>query len=207
MKPYGEAAYLHFASPDAGIWEFRTMEGVFTYSALMCWAACDRLIEFARHLHDVGGEERFRHLAEEIRRKIDEEAWNPTLKAYSNAFGSTDADATLLLMPALVFIAADDPRFISTVSFIERELRVGDHMMRHVHPDDFGIPVNSFVSCTLWLIDALSRSDRLSEAKRLFENLMKYSVHDGYFSASPKFLSNGELDVYGGLGVVVCAQR
>lgn len=182
MKQYGEAAHLHFSTPDAGIWEFRTMAGIFTYSALMCWAACDRLHRFAVALKEYKEAEKFEQYATEIKKQIDSNAWNEELQAYTNAFGSRDADATLLLMPALGFIDAHDPRFLSTISFTESQLRVGDHMMRHIHADDFGVPVNSFISCTLWLIDALSRSGRLDEARRLYENLLKYSVHGGYFS-------------------------
>ena len=80
--------------------------------------------------------------------------------------------ASLLLLAELGFLRADDPRFIATVSAVERELRRGDFVFRYTEPDDFGAPENAFVVCSFWFVDALAALDRREEARALFENLL-----------------------------------
>ena len=69
-----------------------------------------------------------------------ERAWSPKRKAFTAAFGSDDLDASVLLLPEFGLIELDDPRFVSTVTAIERELLSHKHMMRYVADDDFGVP-------------------------------------------------------------------
>ncbi|MGA8393235.1 MAG: glycoside hydrolase family 15 protein, partial [Burkholderiaceae bacterium] len=47
LEVMGEQAWRLHDQPDAGIWELRTRARVHTSSALMCWAACDRLARIA----------------------------------------------------------------------------------------------------------------------------------------------------------------
>jgi GH15 family glucan-1,4-alpha-glucosidase len=104
---------------------------------------------------------------------ISERAWNPRRASFVATMGGGDAlDASLLLLPGLGFIAADDPRFAGTVGAIERELRRGDFIFRYVEADDFGAPENAFLVCTLWYVDALAALGRHEEARALFENVL-----------------------------------
>lgn len=78
----------------------------------------------------------------------------------------------MLLLHNLGFVEADDPRFLSTVTAIEKQLRRGDHLFRYAVPDDFGTPENAFNICTFWYIDALAATDRKAEARELFEKML-----------------------------------
>ena len=81
-------------------------------------------------------------------------------------------DASLLRLHEVGFLAADDPRFVSTVETIEKELRHGDFVYRYAERDDFGVPENAFLACTFWYINALAALGRRDEARRLFENIL-----------------------------------
>ena len=70
------------------------------------------------------------------------------------AFGSDDLDASVLLLPDLGVIEAEDPRFVSTVTAMERELLREKHVMRYAAADDFGLPATAFLICRFWLVDA-----------------------------------------------------
>jgi GH15 family glucan-1,4-alpha-glucosidase len=85
-------------------------------------------------------------------------------------------------MAEVHFCEASDPRFVSTVGCIGRNLLVGDYMFRYTHADDFGNPETSFNVCTFWYIDALFSIGRKDEARRLFENMLKQRNHVGILS-------------------------
>ena len=108
-----------------------------------------------------------------ISRKIGEQmltqAWNPKLKAFSAALGSDDLDASVLLLAELGLIPPNDPRFVSTVEVIGRELRRDKHVMRYVAADDFGLPETAFLICRFWLIDAMWETGRQAEARSVLE--------------------------------------
>ena len=168
----GEHAYAVYRTPDAGMWELRSRSRIHTSSALMCWAACDRLARIGAHL---GREERARIWSEraaEIRAAIDQEAWNESLGSYVESFGGDDVEAGLLLMLEVGFAAPDDPRFRGTLAVIEQRLRRGEHLFRYARPDDFGAPTNAFNVCTFWYLDALARAGRREEARALFEGML-----------------------------------
>jgi GH15 family glucan-1,4-alpha-glucosidase len=172
LEALGEQAAKLWATPDAGLWELRGSEHVHTFSSVMCWVACDRLAKIAQRL---GLEERasyWRERADRIHHGICEQAWNVKRKSFAASFGGDGLDASLLLLAELGFLRADDPRFIATVSAVERELRRGDFVFRYTEPDDFGAPENAFVVCSFWFVDALAALDRREEARALFENLL-----------------------------------
>ena len=172
LEPLGERAYALHNEPDAGLWEFRGRSAVHTYSAVMCWAACDRLSKIASSfsLHDRAQYWRMR--ADEIRGRVLEEAWNPQLGHYVDAFGGERLDASLLLLADLGFLSPQDPRYIATVEAIGRDLRRGTGLFRYVAPDDFGAPETSFTICTFWYVEALSAIGRRDEARELFESVL-----------------------------------
>ena len=172
LEPLGETAIQVHDQPDAGLWELRGSKRVHTFSSIMCWAACDRLSRIATRL---GLDERavyWRTQAEGIHATICARGWNEGKKAFTSAFDGESLDACLLLMHDVGFLAADDPRFASTVAAIERELRQGDYIFRYIEEDDFGAPENAFIVCTYWYIYALVALGRTDEARALFENLL-----------------------------------
>ena len=77
---------------------------------------------------------------------------------------------------------ADDPRFLSTLAAVERELRVGDHLFRYRRPDDLGPPETSFVICSFWLVEALAAAGRRDEARDIFERLLSHRTSLGLLS-------------------------
>ncbi len=178
----GEEAARLYDQPDAGIWEYRGRARVHTYSAMMCWAACDRLARIAGQLELDADARRWRDEADRMHTDICHQAWNASENAFTETFGGETMDASLLLMHELGFMAADDPRFVGTVEAIERHLRRGDHLFRYAAEDDFGLPENAFNICTFWFIDALDAIGRGDEARALFENMLGHRTRLGLLS-------------------------
>jgi len=172
LEPLGETAARVHDQPDAGLWELRRTKRVHTFSGIMCWAACDRLSRIAASLGLGDRTAYWRAQAEKIRANICARAWNDRKKAFTATFGGETLDASLLLMHDVGFLAADDPRFASTVAAIERELRRSDYIFRYIEADDFGTPENAFLVCSYWYIYALVALGRVDEARRLFESLL-----------------------------------
>jgi GH15 family glucan-1,4-alpha-glucosidase len=172
LESAGELAWRVHDQPDAGLWEFRGRADVHTYSAVMSWAACDRLGRIAERLQLKDRAALWTDRASRVRKLVLERAVHPQEGYFVDAFGSERLDASLLLLADLGFVSPDDPRFIATVDAIGRVLRHGDHLYRYIVPDDFGTPETSFTICSFWYVDALAAIGRLSEARALFEQLL-----------------------------------
>ncbi len=182
LEPLGERAVALYDQPDAGLWELRGSARVHTFSAVMCWAACDRLARIAARL---GLDERtgnWRAHAERMHRVIEARAWNSRLGSFVSTFDGEAMDASLLLLNEVGFLDAEDPRFAATVAAVERELRRGDFIFRYVEKDDFGEPENAFIICSFWYINALSSLGRRDEARALFEKLLARRNGHGLFA-------------------------
>jgi GH15 family glucan-1,4-alpha-glucosidase len=192
IEPLGEQAVRRWDKPDAGIWEYRNHEDVHTHSAMFCWAACDRLALIAGVLGLPARERHWREHADRIRAGVLEKGWNEEKKSFVSAFGGSEVEASLLLMPHIGFIQPDDPRYIATVAAVERELRHGDYIYRYVHEDDFGRPETAFTVCTFWYIEALASIGRQDEARALFEKLLARRNHVGLLSEDLD-IATGEL--------------
>jgi GH15 family glucan-1,4-alpha-glucosidase len=174
LEAFGEHAARLFEVPDAGLWELRGAERVHTFSSVMCWAACDRLANYSGALKLADREDYWRSRATRIREVISRRSWNVKLNAFTATMDGDTLDASLLLMPRLGFIEANDPRFLGTVAAIESQLKHGDFVYRYVERDDFGVPENAFLVCTFWYIEALAAigGARHEEARRLFEKVL-----------------------------------
>jgi len=182
IEPLGEQAAKFAFVPDAGIWEYRGRKRVHTYSAAMCWAGCHRLEAIAAHLGLDDRAQYWAGVADGIGKQVLQQGWNDKRKAFSAAFGSEDLDASCLLLAELGLIAPDDPRFVSTVGAIERELRREFHVMRYVGADDFGLPETAFLICRFWLIDAMWETGRRDEARDMFVDALKLRNRYGLLS-------------------------
>jgi GH15 family glucan-1,4-alpha-glucosidase len=173
LEAVGEQAFRVYTEPDAGMWELRTRARIHTSSALMSWAACDRLAKIAVGL---GLKDRANYWAERattIRERILNESWSEERKAFAESFGGRDLDASALLMAEVNFIDPKDPRFIATVDALEKSLCDGPYMRRYEAADDFGKPETAFNICTFWRIDALARIGRKGQAREIFEVMLK----------------------------------
>jgi GH15 family glucan-1,4-alpha-glucosidase len=123
----------------------------------------------------------------EIREDIMQNAWNNDVKAFTQSYGSSDLDASVLLMEPYGFIDARDPKYVSTVNAIERELSNDGLLYRYKNKDDFGLPSSSFTICTFWFINSLYKIGEVQKAKKLFDKLLSYSNHLGLFSEDIDF--------------------
>ena len=87
--------------------------------------------------------------------------WNEQLQSFTQAYGSTSLDSSLLLMEHYGFINADDIYFHKTVKAIKKALFHNGLMYRYNVEDDFGQPKSAFTICTFWLIRAFTYSNHL----------------------------------------------
>jgi GH15 family glucan-1,4-alpha-glucosidase len=182
LERVGEQAYRVYATPDASMWELRTRERVHTSSALMCWAACDRLAKIAEHRALPERALLWKGRAAEIGSAIEARAFDRARGSFMESFGGTDVEAGLLLMAEVGFLPRGDPRFAGTVAAVEQRLRRGPHLFRYAAADDFGLPTTAFNICTFWYIDALARIGRATEARELLEQMLASRNHLGLLS-------------------------
>lgn len=182
LEQLGDQAATLWDKPDAGIWELRGKERQHTFSAVMCWAACDRLARIAEHLAIADRAAWWRERANQIREQVLEQAWNPGRNSFVSTLNGDSLDASLLHMHTVGFISPHDPRFISTLHAIETTLRRGDFLLRYDEQDDFGYMENAFLVCTFWYIDALAATGRRDEARDLFQKVLRYRNTHGLFS-------------------------
>ncbi|MEZ5663421.1 MAG: glycoside hydrolase family 15 protein [Burkholderiaceae bacterium] len=173
LETVGDKAVSIFDQPDAGMWELRTRARVHTSSALMCWAACDRLAKIARTLGLPERETYWAGQARAMHERILRESWNDQRQAFVESFGGHDLDASVLLMAEVGFIDPMDPRFVATLKALETHLCDGPYMRRYEAADDFGKPETAFNICTFWRIDALARVGRVAEARTIFETMLQ----------------------------------
>jgi GH15 family glucan-1,4-alpha-glucosidase len=211
FEQVGERAYEVYLTPDAGIWEFRGIAHIHTSSAIMCWAACDRLGRIADHLGLTDRASLWHGRASEMRDVILERAWNEERQAFTGAFGGDALDGSVLLMAEIGFISPTDPRFVATVERIDEELREGDHVYRYKTEDDFGKPKTAFTACTFWHIDALARMGRKQEARAMFEAVLAKRTRLGLLSEDID-TETGELwgnfpQTYSMVGIINAAAR
>ncbi|WP_287595318.1 glycoside hydrolase family 15 protein [Thermomonas sp.] len=211
LEPLGERAFALHDVPDAGLWEFRGRAEVHTYTAAMCWAACDRLARVAAKLGLADRAAYWRERAEIVRANVLARAWRDDAGHFSASFDSTYLDASLLLLADIGLLPADDPRYVATVGAIGRELKRGDGLFRYVTEDDFGVPETSFTICMFWYIDALAAIGRHDEARQLFERVLARRNHLGLLSEDMAF-EDGEAwgnfpQAYSHVGLIMAAMR
>jgi GH15 family glucan-1,4-alpha-glucosidase len=161
--------------PDASIWEVRGPPQQFTYSKVMAWVAFDRTIKSAEMFELPGPLDRWKRLRAEIHKEVCERAFDPSLNTFVQAYGGKLHDASLLLIPAVGFLPADDPRVRGTIAAIERELLVDGFVLRYdTGRTSDGLPPGegAFLACSFWLADAYMLTGRPDDARRLFERLI-----------------------------------
>ena len=182
LEGMGEQAWRLHDQPDAGMWELRNRARVHTSSALMCWAACDRLGKVAQSLALPERQRFWQERAGHIRERILAAAWHEGRGCFVESFGGETLDASVLLMTEVGFIDPRDPRFVRTFAALERELCDGPFMRRYEAADDFGLPETAFNVCAFWRIDALARLGRAAEAREYFEIMLAHRNAAGLLS-------------------------
>ncbi|MEU4798888.1 glycoside hydrolase family 15 protein [Streptomyces sp. NPDC023327] len=174
--------FLHekWREPDQGLWEVRGPGRHFVYSKVMVWVAADRAVRALEENPELRGDpDRWRKLRDEVHREVCERGYDPERNTFTQSYGSTELDASLLLIPHTGFLPPDDPRVIGTIDAVRAEL---DHhgLMRRYTSDKKemdGLPgqEGTFLVCSFWLADALHMTGRTKEARELFERLVSLS--------------------------------
>ena len=182
-EPEGEAvvsALMEFLEtgwkePDEGIWEVRGPRRHFTHSKMMAWVAADRAVKLITRFGSPGPVERWTKLRDEIHADVLARGFNQHRNAFVQSYGSEMLDASLLMMPLIGFLPAKDPRVMSTVAAIERELMSDGLVKRYQsEPEVDGLPPGegAFLACTFWYADNLALMGRHEEAREVFERLL-----------------------------------
>jgi len=169
-------------TPGSGIWESRSAPRHYTYSRVMAWVAVDRFIEWRA---DRGAEaaliERLKSLRTTIHDEVCREGWSDGLGTFTQYYGGDDLDGSLLLMPIVGFLPADDPRIVSTIDAIRREL-TEDGLVRRRKKKSDGPSEGTFLACSCWMADCLQMQGRNAEARQQFERVLAVANDLGLFS-------------------------
>jgi GH15 family glucan-1,4-alpha-glucosidase len=186
VKSLAAHAAAEWREPDMGIWEVRGEPRHFVHSKVWCWVALDRALKIARKdgLTDAPLAE-WRRERDEIRADVLAHGWDEELQAFTQSYGSASFDASNLLLAQVGFIHARDPRFVSTVRGIQRDLRRGSFVDRYrVTQTDDGLAggEGTFTICTLWLVLALTQIGAIGEAEELFEKVLACANDLGLFA-------------------------
>ncbi len=161
--------------PDEGIWEIRGPARHFTHSKVMAWVALDRAVKAVEQYGLAGELERWRALRDTIRAEVLARGFDPQLNSFVQTYGSKEVDASLLMLPLVGFIPADDPRMVGTVAAIQQRLMHDGLVERYATTSGVdGLPPGegTFLICSFWLADNLALQGRLAEARELFERLV-----------------------------------
>ena len=161
--------------PDSGIWEMRGEPQHFTYSKVMAWVAFDRVIKtLCKHVEEEVTQ-RWEKVRDEIHRDVCEKGFNEKLNSFTQVYGSTQLDASLLLIPQVGFLPWDDPRIRGTIEAIEKNLMFDGFVLRYrTEKSDDGLPPGEgvFLACSFWMVSALKMLGRTEDARKLFERLL-----------------------------------
>jgi GH15 family glucan-1,4-alpha-glucosidase len=177
--------------PDEGIWEVRGGSREFLHSRLMCWVAFDRALRLADKRSLAGPTEKWHGIRDTIYEDIFTNFWSDDLRAFVQFKGSNTLDASVLLMPLMRFISPSDPRWLSTLEAIEKDLTEDSLVYRYRNPTDIqggrsldGLSgcEGSFTACSFWFIECLARSHQVEKARLLFDKMLGYANHLGLYS-------------------------
>ena len=185
----------NWQQPDEGIWEMRNRRQHFVYSKVMNWVALDRGIRLANKRSFPAFREKWLRERDRIYEEVMSRGWNGSRQAFTQAYDSSDLDASVLVMPLVFFLAPTDPRMLGTLDAILDYPRNGglasDSLVYRYPPETRidGLPgeEGTFNLCSFWLVEALTRAGRafparLDQARLLFERMLGYANHLGLYA-------------------------
>jgi GH15 family glucan-1,4-alpha-glucosidase len=170
-----DAAAARWQESDQGIWEVRGGPQEFLYSKLMCWVALERAIALADRLDAADRVMGWSKTRDEIRDAILQRGWSEKAQAFAQALGSDELDASVLMMPIMGFIDADDPRMLSTMDAIEKRL-TDEHglVYRYRSHDGLEGEEGTFLLCTFWLAETQALAGHVARARATFERAIAF---------------------------------
>jgi GH15 family glucan-1,4-alpha-glucosidase len=162
--------------PDDGIWEIRGERRHFVHSKVMAWVAFDRAVRTVED-HDLDGPaDRWREVRDRIHAEVCDRGFDEELGSFVQSYGSKELDASLLMLPLVGFLPADDPRIAGTIAAVERELLQDGLVLRYrTHKSGVdGLPAGEgvFLPCSFWLVDCYELLGRHDDAHALFHRLI-----------------------------------
>jgi len=190
-KQVGEAL-KHWQEPDAGIWEVRGELRHFTSSKIMCWVAVDRGARLAHMYGESDKAAEWELAASQIKEDILSNGVDDR-GVFTQYYGGTALDASLLLAPLVRFLPSDDPRIRATVLAIRDELTLDGLVLRYrVEETDDGFQgeEGTFTICSFWLVSALCEIGEVHKARKLCAKLLSL--------AGPLELYAEEIDAHSG---------
>jgi GH15 family glucan-1,4-alpha-glucosidase len=169
----------HWAEPDEGLWEVRGPRRHFVHSKVMAWVAFDRAARYAGSAGETQLAGRWRQIAGQISREVCEKGYDPERGAFMQYYGASELDAAVLLIPDVGFLPADDPRVISTMAVLRRDLMPAGFLRRYELPsggtsavDGLAGSEGAFLACSFWMANALELSGQHEQATEMFERLL-----------------------------------
>ncbi len=167
---------------DEGIWEMRSGRKHFVHSKLMCWVALDRGLRLADDRSFPADRSRWIEVRDAIFEDIINKGWNEKRQAFVQHYGSDALDAANLMMPLVDYLAATDPRILSTIDATCKPPKAGglvsnSLVYRYNTADGLAGSEGTFNMCTFWLVEALTRAGRLDDARLMFEEMLGYANH------------------------------
>ena len=179
-------ACAHWREPDDGIWEVRGGRKHFVYSKVMTWVALDRGLRLADGRGLPADRERWSKERDAVYEEVMRRGWSEKKGAFVQYYGCDALDASSLVMPLVRFISPTDPRMLSTLEAAMKELASDSLVYRYragrAASDGLAGGEGTFSMCTFWLVEALARAGRLTEARLIFEKMLSYASHLGLFS-------------------------
>jgi GH15 family glucan-1,4-alpha-glucosidase len=158
------------------MWEARDQQRQYVSSKVMCWVALDRAVELSTLLGEDADPDRWSAVRDEIRGTVLERGWNEHVGAFTGAFDSDRLDASVLFLPLVGFLPADDDRMRATIDAVEQHL-VRDGLVYRWDGD-----TNGFVLCTYWLVECLALAGAVDRARTLFDQLNARANDLGLFA-------------------------
>jgi GH15 family glucan-1,4-alpha-glucosidase len=161
--------------PDEGLWEVRGGRRHFTHSKVMAWVAFDRAVRSVEEFGVSGPAECWRALRETIHEQVCREGFDPGLNSFVQSYGAKQLDASLLLLPLVGFLPANDPRIVGTVAAVEKFLLRDCFVARYntdSEVDGLSGDEGAFLACSFWLADNYILQGRYDDARAMFERLL-----------------------------------
>ena len=185
---------LIWTYPDSSIWEFRSEPRHYVYSKLMSWAAFHFAGLIGKKLSYSANYEEWNKIENEIREEILTKGFSTEANSFVQSYGSDEIDASILRLPLLNFLNADDPRVLGTINAVESKLMNSSYLFkRYLENDGLKGEDNGFLLLTFWYIEDLIKMERVGEAKDILEYILNMSNHLMLFSEEIDLKSNDML--------------
>jgi GH15 family glucan-1,4-alpha-glucosidase len=215
QRVIGDWLESRWHEPDHGLWEMRGQSRHFVHSKVMAWTALDRLVKAVERQGLPGPVDAWRRARAEIHEEVCRRGFDPSLGSFTQSYDSKLLDASLLLVPVVGFLPADDPRVLGTIAAVERELVRHGFVLRYTTNERDenidGLPgrEGAFIACSFWMVDALTLAGRHEDAREMFERVLSVRNDVGLLSeeydVERRRLVGNFPQAFSHVGVVNCA--